>query len=311
MKQSYFLTAAKKWALGSHERMSPLLLLVYYIVLVGVGFIYVYPILYMIVNSFMSPADLADPSVTWMPTSLYLGNFISALKTLDFGKSLLNSLYMTIGPAILQTFTASFVGFGLARFEFPLKKLWILLIVATFLLPAQVMLVPRYALFYNYGMINTIFPSYLPALLGQGLRSAIFILVFYMFFSSYPIAYDNAASIDGASSLQIYTRVALPMSKPAIVLSMLFSSVWYWNETSQAGMYFGTKIATLPLQLENFVARYESIFGRDDSINSVTRLNEATTLAGTLLSIILLLVLYICLQRQFVESIDRTGIAGE
>ena len=132
-----------------------------------------------------------------------------------------------------------------------------------------------------------------------------------MFFNSYPIAYDDAASIDGASWLAIYVKVALPMSKPAIVLSLLFSSVWYWNETSQAGMFFGTEIPTLPLQLENFVARYEAIFGRDDAVSSVNRLNEATSLSGTLLSILPLVVMYICLQRQFVESIDRTGIAGE
>ena len=76
-------------------------------------------------------------------------------------------------------------------------------------------------------------------------------------------------------------------------------------------MFFGTEIPTLPLQLENFVARYEAIFGRDDAVSSVNRLNEATSLSGTLLSILPLVVMYICLQRQFVESIDRTGIAGE
>ena len=173
------------------------------------------------------------------------------------------------------------------------------------------MLVPRYALFYDYGIINTVFPSYLPALLGQGLKSAIFILVFFMFFKSYPLTYDEAAEIDGASSLRIYASIAMPMSRSAIVLSMLFSGVWYWNETTQASMYFADAIPTLPVQLSNFTARYEAIFGKDDAVNTVSRLNQATSLAGTLLSILPILILYICLQKQFVESIDRTGIAGE
>ena len=293
-----------------HEK-SLLGIAVYFIVLLGIGFIYIYPMLYMVVNSFMSTDDLSDPSVAWIPTGIYFGNFVQAFETLDFWNSIKNSFIMTVGPSLLQTVSASVIGFGLARFEYPLKKLWLVLIVATFLLPAQLMLVPRYALFYDYGIINTIFPSYLPAILGQGLRSAVFILVFYMFFNSYPAAYDEAASIDGASWFSVYFKIALPMSRPAIILSLLFSGVWYWNETTQASMYFGTAIPTLPLQLENFVARYEAIFGKDDSVNSISRLNEATTLAGTLLSVLPLIILYLCLQRQFVESIDRTGIAGE
>ena len=304
-------SSIKKWLIGSHERKSPLSLAVYYSVLVGIGFIYVYPILYMLVNSFMSPADLADPSVSWIPSELFFGNFKKAFAALDFWKSLLNSLIMTVLPMLFQTLVASVVGFGLARYEFPLKKMWIALIVSTFILPSQIMLVPRYALFYDYGIINTVFPSYLPALLGQGIKSAIFILVFFMFFKSYPLTYDEAAEIDGASSLRIYASIAMPMSRSAIVLSMLFSGVWYWNETTQASMYFADAIPTLPVQLSNFTARYEAIFGKDDAVNTVSRLNQATSLAGTLLSILPILILYICLQKQFVESIDRTGIAGE
>ena len=290
---------------------NPAGLAVYFIVLLGIGFIYVYPMLYMIVNSFMSTEDLSDPSVAWIPTGIYFGNFIEAFETLDFWNSIKNSFIMTVGPSLLQTAAASVIGFGLARFDLPLKKVWLILIVATFLLPAQLMLVPRYALFYDYGIIDTIFPSYLPAIFGQGLRSAVFILVFYMFFNSYPSTYDEAAAIDGASWFSVYLKIALPMSRPAIILSLLFSGVWYWNETTQASMYFGTAIPTLPLQLENFVARYEAIFGKDDSVSSISRLNEATTLSGTLLSVLPLIILYLCLQRQFVESIDRTGIAGE
>ena len=87
-------SSIKKWLIGSHERKSPLSLAVYYSVLIGIGFIYVYPILYMLVNSFMSPADLADPSISWIPSELFFGNFKKAFAALDFWKSLLNSLIM-------------------------------------------------------------------------------------------------------------------------------------------------------------------------------------------------------------------------
>ena len=80
-------SSIKKWLIGSHERKSPLSLAVYYSVLIGIGFIYVYPILYMLVNSFMSPADLADPSISWIPSELFFGNFKKAFAALDLEKS--------------------------------------------------------------------------------------------------------------------------------------------------------------------------------------------------------------------------------
>lgn len=313
MKSKLTFKGFKKWLMGSHERTSPVAYFVFYFVLTGIGFIYVYPILYMVINAFMSPADLADPSVSWIPTELYWGNFKAAFETLDFFKTFSNTFLVTVGPVILQTIVCSIIGFGLARFEFPLKKIWIGLIVLTFLFPIQLMLTPRYALYYDYGIIETVLPAYLPAAFGQGLRSAIFILVYYMFFNSYPLSFDEAASIDGANSLSIYWKIALPMSKGATVLSLLFSSVWYWNETTQSAMFFGTKYTTLPLQLANLEARFTSLFGKNDNpaVDSATRFNQSTSMAGTMLSILPLVIFYICLQRQFVESIDRTGIAGE
>ena len=115
-------SSIKKWLIGSHERKSPLSLAVYYSVLIGIGFIYVYPILYMLVNSFMSPADLADPSISWIPSELFFGNFKKAFAALDFWKSLLNSLIMTVLPMLFQTLVASVVGLGLQDMSFRSKK---------------------------------------------------------------------------------------------------------------------------------------------------------------------------------------------
>jgi multiple sugar transport system permease protein len=187
----------------------------------------------------------------------------------------------------------------------------LVLIVATFIIPAQITSIPRYVLFDNYGMLDTVFPFYLTAMFGQGIRSAIFILVFYQFFSSYPVSFDEAAELDGAGKCKTFLRISLPMASMAIVLSLLLSFVWYWNETTESNMLFGSSMKTLPLQLANFTARYEAIYGAADQASTANRLNESVTLAGTLLSIIPLLVLYICLQRRFIESIERTGITGE
>lgn len=316
MKSSKKITSGKlpvhlkRFLFGSRSRMGKVNLLVYYIILGGIGFLFIYPVLYMIITSFMSPEDLVDPTVSWVPTGIYFGNYIKAFKTLDFFNSFKNSLFMSIIPALLQTTVASIIGYGFARFQFPLKKLFIVLIAATFIIPSEVLLIPRYIMFSNYHMINTPWTNLLPALSGQGLKSTIFILIFYQFFSSYPKSLDEAAQLDGAGKFRIFTTIAIPMAMPAIIVSILFSFVWYWNETSQSALFFGSVIKTLPMQLGDFANSYKTIYNTNDA-NVFSAINEAISLTGTFLSILPLIILYLILQKQFVESVERSGITGE
>ena len=115
--------------------------------------------IYMIISSVMSQSDLVDPSVTWVPTGISFENYLTAFETLDFFKSIGNSFLMVIPTAIFQTISTAAIGYGLARFDFPLKKMWIALVVATFLLPVNITLIPRYVLYNQYGILNTVFPQ--------------------------------------------------------------------------------------------------------------------------------------------------------
>lgn len=294
---------------GNHERTGIFPAAARYLVLTAIGFIFLYPIIYMIANSFQSPADLSDPSVIWIPTGLYWENFRRAFEALDFGNGLRNALLVAVVSAVFQTAATSFIGYGLARFPIPLKKLWIVLVILTFFIPVEITSVPRYVLFFRYGFVDTLLPSYLPAVFGQGLNAAVFILVFVMFFQSYPLAFDEAAALDGAGRFRIYIKIALPMSKPAIILSLLFSSVWYWNETSQSQMYFGNTFPTLMHKLSEFASRYASMM--NETAGASTTPTQAITLAGTMLAILPMLLFYLVCQRHFINSIDQSGITGE
>lgn len=301
----------KKRMLGTNEKTGIIPLAAIYFLLIAIGFVYLYPVLYMVVNSFMSPDELADVSVNWVPRNIYFGNFVKAFETLDFGKSFLNSLIMSAGPTVLQVLVTACIGFGLARFAIKGKAVWMILIVSTFLIPDQIVKIPRYVLYHSYGILETVWPFYLPAALGQGLKSAIFILIFYQFFASYPKALDEAAEIDGCSKFRIFYQIAMPTAIPAVVLSAVASFVWYWNETAQSTMFFSEKIPTLPIQLGIFTDRYTALYGATDTLSEVDRINEAVTLAGTLLSVLPLIILYLVLQRKFMQSVEMTGIAGE
>lgn len=283
-----------------------------YALLISIGFVFLYPFLYMFINSFMSPEDLMNPAVSWVPSKLYFANYVKAFETLDFGRSFWNSIYISLIAAVLQTAVAAVTGYGLARFNVKLKGIIMILILATFVLPVETLLIPRYVMFNSYKLLGSPLPTWLSAFTGQGLKSAVFILVFQQVFNGYPISLDEAAELDGAGKYKVFFKIALPIARPAIVLSMLFSFVWYWNETRQSGLYFGEVIKTLPMKLGSFAASYANLY---DSAGAATdaamSINEAVTLAGTMLSCLPILIMFIILQKQFVESIEKSGITGE
>lgn len=301
---------ARKVLRGTNERDGLLFRIFLYGVLLGIGFIFMYPVLYMISTSFMSTRDLVDATVSWIPREISLESFRKAGATLGYVEGLTTSLVFSFFPAVLQTVSLAFVGYGLARFEIPLKKVWFMLIVLVFLIPPAVTLIPRYMLFNQYKMVNTIWPTMITALGGQGVKSSVFLLVYYQFFSSYPRALDEAAMIDGAGSLRVFFRIAIPMAIPAIVLTFLFSFIWFWNETTQLSLLSGTVARTLPIRLQAFVDSFNKLYPAND-ISAGGALNESIRLAGTLLSLAPLLLMYLFLQRFFVQSIERTGITGE
>lgn len=304
--------ALKRTLLGNNEKNGVLKMTFLYALLICISFVYVYPILFMLVNSMMSSKDIINPAVTWLPSELHFENYIRAFKTLDFGKSFGNSLYITTVATLLQTMVAAFTGYGLARFEVPLKRLFMLLILFTFILPVETLLIPRYVMFNDYHLLDTPVSIWLTALTGQGLKSAVFILVFFQIFKSYPVSIDEAAQLDGAGRFKIFGVIALPIAKSGIVLTVLFSFVWYWNETRQAGLLFGEKIKTLPMKLGSFAASYADTYNTGaNTADATISINEAITLAGTMLSCLPILIMFIFLQRQFVESIEKSGITGE
>ena len=108
----------------------------------------------------------------------------------------------------------------------------------------------------------------------------------------------------------MFFRIALPMAKPALVLTYLFSFIWIWNDTTQLPQYSTGAVTTLPMHLQQFVERFNKLYA-SVGVSTGGSLNESIRLAGTLLTILPLIVLYFIVQRQFVESIERTGLTGE
>jgi multiple sugar transport system permease protein len=295
---------------GRRARRGLVFNLALYALLVAIGFVYLQPLLFMFVTSIKSPADLLNPMVQWVPSTLYLGNYEKSLRVLNYPNTLLASALLSMVPSLLQTVVASLVGYGLARYRFWGKPLVFGLILATFIIPPQNTVIPQMLTYRSLGLLGDPLALILPALLGQGFRSAIFILIFYQSFVSLPKVLEESARLDGASDLRIFLTIAVPSALPAYIVSFIFSTVWYWNETFLTVIYLEGGVTTLPMQLSRFVQAYENLYP-PGTVNIYDRINEAVKMSGTFLNILPLLVIYFVLQRWFVESIEMTGITGE
>lgn len=300
----------KSLFLGNRARYGLIFMTILYLLLIAIGFVYLYPLLFMFITSMKSPSDLLNPMVQWVPTELFTGNYTKAFRVLNYPTTLMSSIMVSVIPSLIQAAVCSLVGYGLARYRFPGKKLLFALILATFIIPAQNTVIPQMLTYKNYGLLGSIWSLILPATVGQGFRSAIFILIFYQTFVSLPKVLEEAARLDGASDLKIFAQIALPAAVPSFIISIIFSTVWYWNETYLTVIFLEGGMETLPMKLSKFVQAYENLYP-PGMVNIFDRLNEAVKLSGTFLNILPLLVMYFLLQKWFVESIERTGITGE
>lgn len=313
IKKKFTKEKLHKFMFGTRERQGIGQQIAVYGLLICIGFIFLYPILYMVSTSFMDRNDLLDSSVKWLPSSLYLQNYIDAAKSMDFWVTLGKGILIAGAPTLCNVLVCMVVGYGFARYDFKFKKLFMAILIFSYILPDQVTMIPTYVLYNDMKILGTLWTFILPALFGNGINSAIFILIFYSFFKQVPKVLMEAAYIDGAGHFKAFFRIAIPSAVPAIITVFLFSFVWYWNESYLTEMYvqgLATKSdwTNLVIQLKNFDSAFNTKASTGDT---ATSLNESVRMAATSLSILPLFLMYLVLQRQFIESIDRTGITGE
>ena len=296
------MKSVKRKALA-HIRMA-----VIYTLLLILGFVYLYPICYALLQSFMSPEDIHNPMVHFVPSLFTLDNYRLLLDRMGYFASIGYSSYLSAASSLISALACGLMGYALSRFDFKLKKLYLALILTCFIIPPQVLMIPTYLGYSQLGLLGSEAAFFLPAALGQGLKSPIFILIFYSFFNTIPKSLDEAGKIDGCSPLHVFIRILAPLTIPAFTLVFIFSTVWYWNETYLTSLYIGDSVRTLPNSIALVLSSLEEEAMRDPMM---ARINLPIRMASVILAIIPLIVFYLILQRQFVESIDRTGITGE
>ncbi|MFI3253331.1 MAG: carbohydrate ABC transporter permease [Eubacteriales bacterium] len=289
------------------KHMGKISTIIIWALLLCFGYVFIYPFVYAIAMSFMSYEDKLNPLVYLIPSSLSLENYQVVFEKLDYWKILLQTIAFSCSCALAQTISCCIIGYGFGTYDFKLKRVFIFIILLSFIVPAQVTSIPTYLLLKNLSLINTPFAMILPAAMGQGIRSSIFIFIYYLVFYSVPKSIDEAAQVDGAGALRRFFQISIPLAKSGILLTFLFSMVWYWNETYLTYLFTGTSVQTLPIQLRVFVSSL--------NINSLSegalQMFETIEMAAVIVSLLPLVLMYVLLQRHFTGSIDKSGITGE
>ncbi|QAY65354.1 carbohydrate ABC transporter permease [Paenibacillus protaetiae] len=291
--------------LGTEIDKGILFKLVVYFVLINVAFIYLKPILYMVTTMVKDAKNILDPSVIWVPKSIYLGHLQEASHMLNYGKSFLISVSLATSVSVLQMFSCAIAGYAFARLDFPLKKLWGALLLFTFIMPPQVTILPTIMLFKQFGWMNTFLPMVVPALFGHGLKGAMFVIIYRSFYSTLPKELDEAARIDGAGMLRMFFRVMFPISRSATVVVLLFAFVWNWNDFYFPSLFmFTAENVPLSITLARMAGEMEQAAGAGE----ITVYAESIKMAASFLIIMPLLVVYLFMQRWFIEGVERSGL---
>ena len=269
-----------------------------YLVVLFLSMIFVYPLVWTLGSSLKSPAEMFAYPPALFPSSPQFGNYVEVLNTVPFAQWFLNTVVVVVAATSGTVLSATMVAYSFARFRYRGRDLLFFITLATMMLPGQVTLVPQFILFFQLGWIDTIKPLWVPHWFGGG---AFFIFLMRQFFLSLPRELDEAAIIDGANRLQIFLRILLPLTKPALATMTVISFMAGWSEFLQPLIYLNSpQKFTLAIGLQYFNAVEDGSFEP----------TEHLLMTACVLTVVPTLIVFFATQKYFVRGIVMTGIKG-
>jgi multiple sugar transport system permease protein len=261
------------------------------------GFIMLYPVLWLLGSSF-KPNNMIFSEIWLWPKEWAFENYTSGFSGVQgnpFYKFLINSVIVSFGSVIGNVISCSMAAYAFARLNFRFKTIGFGLMLMTIMLPHHVTLIPQYMLFHKFGWINTFLPLIVPKWLAV---EGFFVFLIVQFIRGLPKELDEAATIDGCGPIQIYWRIILPLSFPALITTAIFTFLWTWDDFLSQLIYLSdVSLYTVPLGLRLF-------------LDSSSQSNWGAMFAMSVLSLLPCFVIFIVCQKYFVEGIATSGIKG-
>jgi multiple sugar transport system permease protein len=257
-----------------------------------------YPALWMVASSFKPNAEIGGTNTSLWSNNFSFDNFATAMEGIG-GVSTLqfftNSLVLAIGAVVGTILSASVSAYAFARIKFPGRSMFFGMMIATLLLPFHVVIIPQYIIFQQLGLVDT----YVPLLIGKFLAAdAFFVFLMVQFMRNLPAELDEAARIDGAGHVRIFGSIMLPLMKPALISTSIFSFIWSWNDFLGPLLYLNTpEKYPLPLALRLFVDQTQSS-------------DYGAMIAMSVLALLPVLIFFLVFQRYIVEGVSTQGLKG-
>lgn len=276
------------------RRVIPALLRLALHLLIWIGAIaMVLPFLWMLSTSLKSQGEAMIYPPQWIPNPPLWSNYVDVVRSFPFATYAFNSFKIAILGTSGQLISTTLAAYAFARMRFPGRNLIFAALLATLMIPGQVTMIPTFILFNALGWVNTHYPLIVPAWFGGAFGT----FLIRQFFHTVPNDYSEAATIDGAGHWQILSRIYVPLAKPVLATLALFTFMNHWNEFLLPVIYLTDPgKLTLTVGLSTFRQQYSTLYHY--------------LMAGTLLSIIPIFILFVVLQKYFVQGIVMSGVKG-
>ena len=297
-----------------------------YMFIVGMTYVFLFPVIYMISVSFRDPLSVYDPGIVWLPRALSTESIRITLVVMNYWTALSTTVIMSLGSTAASLMSCILVGYGLARYRFKGGTLVFILVIVTIIVPPLTTINASFINFRYFdifgllkllapvtgtdhiNLLDTPWPMILPSMFGMGIRSGLYIFIFRQFFAGMPKDLEEAAKVDGCRSFGIFLKVMLPLARPAVITVVLFSFIWNWNDYFLSSTYnMDARTLSGALQGLQSMLTQSGVFAQSHIPPALMR---TYLQAGALLMVTPPLILYIFAQRYFTESIENTGIVG-
>jgi multiple sugar transport system permease protein len=283
------------WRQSRRSRTLMMQVLAYSVVTAG-AVILMIPFVWMLSSSLKAPEQIFVDPPQWIPNPVLWRNYVDAWSALPFTRFLLNTIFITLFGMAASILTSALVAYGFARYHFPGRDILFIVLLSTMMLPYVVTLIPSFLIWRSLGLLDTYDPLVIGALFGGG---PFFIFLMRQFMLGIPVEMEEAARIDGANTWQVFSRIVLPLVRPALLAVGIFSFQGYWND------FLG------PLIYLNDMSRYTMTLGMFFFVGGASEAPKWNWLMAmsTLIALPILLVFFLA-QRHFIEGITLTGIKG-
>jgi len=298
------------------------------ILLFGMCFLIIQPLLDKLSVSFMAEQDLYDSTVISIPRNFTTGNYRVASQLINFWPALFETFFIVTISSVLQIAACTLAAYGFARYKFPLKGFWFFCVMLIIVIPPQTIMASLYLNFHFFdifgiirlitgepvNLLNSVWGFWLLSATGMGLKSGLYIFMLRQYFRGMPKELEEAAWVDGCGKFKTFIQIMLPDATPMLTSCFLFSFVWQWTDSFFTSLFLtnyrmlSSGIGAIAERVTQWWAATNSVTGAGVASTAPVGYVQTMIATGMLMCLAPLIILYLIAQKAFVESLSQTGI---